>query len=384
MTYPLRSLLTPLLTGGALVLCPLSGFGLARILGGEFYVDVRAGVEYDSNVDSSNTGEEDFAFLIGPGFEYIRPDTRTELTVSGFLDYQEFVEDEGNDTINWGLEGSAQLPLVGSPLTGSLTAGLSQTTRSDSQVNQRLETFSIDVLGELTYQFRPKIAFTTAAGFSFDDPENFSQNTEYTWRNELVLTEIIGQIGGFAGVELERQTTEGTTASGELTNNNIAFLFGLNGQLVPEGLFSKLELDIGFGFRTVNNSTGNGADETIFVIDGSAVWQARVRTQVGLQAARDIDLAPDDTSSVETSVSLFVIQEVGNRTIVRVEVGYEQDDFVNVNRTDDAIFTRAIVEFQATDRWSITGGYTYENRDSDLVTSEFDRHFANASTVYRF
>ncbi|MGF1449411.1 MAG: outer membrane beta-barrel protein [Opitutales bacterium] len=384
MIDPLRTLWTPLLTGGALLMCPLTSHGLARILGGDFFVNLQAGVEYDSNVDSSNTGEADFAFLIGPGFQYVRPDTRAELTVEGFLQVQEFIENEAEDAVNWGLEGSAQLPLVGSPLTGQLTAGVSQQTASDSQVNERLETFRIDILGELSYQFRPKIAFTSSAGFEFEDPDTFSQNTEYTWRNELVLTEIIGQIGGFAGVELERQTTEGTTASGELTNNNIAFLFGLNGQLVPEGLFSKLELDIGFGFRTVNNSTGNGSDETIFVVDGSAVWQARVRTQVGVQASRDIDLAPDDTSSVETNVNLFVIQEVGNRTIVRVEVGYEQDDFVNIDRTDDAFYAEGQVEFQANERWSITGGYTYENRDSDLATSEFDRHFATASTVYRF
>ncbi|MGF1484564.1 MAG: outer membrane beta-barrel protein [Opitutales bacterium] len=384
MIYPQSFLKTLLLSGVALSLIPLTGFGLARILGGDFFVDARGGVEYDTNVTSSADGEEDFAIIFGPGFEYIRPDTRTQLRVAGTLEFLEFTQDEADDTVDWEVEASALLPIEGSPLTGSLEFSIGRTTESNSQVNTRIESLDIILQGNLTYQLRPKIALSSTATFDYENPEIFSQNTELSLRNQIEVVEIIGQLGGFAGVEFERQSTEGAGGAAELTNNNIAVLFGINGQLVPEGLFSKLDANLGFGFRTVNNTGGNGNDETIFVIDGSLIWQAREKTQVGVQGVRDIDLAPNDTGVINTNFNLFVVQEIGNRTLARAEIGYEEDDFVGSGRTDDGYYIELGAEFQANDSWSISAAWAFEDRESDAAIANFDRHLLTASTVYRF
>jgi hypothetical protein len=381
-TFPGNPLLL-IAAAAALVLPAATCHGLAEAFGGDIWVDANFTTQYDSNVASAAGGEEDVVLLFGPTIEYVRPDTLTDLQIIGFFEVAEFIDDEADDTENYGVEGSIRLPTRGSPLNGLLQASFLKDTEGDNLVNTRVESVDILVTGNLTYDFNETLGWSGTAAYDREEPEQFSGTTEYSLRNELVVRDILDRLGVSAGVEFERQETEGALGQ-ELTNNNFALVFNVTGELLPENMFAKLDADLGFGFRTVNNTGGNGEDETIFIVDGSLVWQARERTSVGVFAVRDVDLAPNDTSTVETQIFLEAVQEVGDRINVVGTVGYEEDDFVNLARGDETWYGSVEGEFLINEVWTASLGLLYEDRDSDVAIGNFDRLRVTASTVYRF
>ena len=105
-------------------------------------------------------------------------------------------------------------------------------------------------------------------------------------------------------------------------------------------------------------------------------WNPTELTSVGVEGRRDFVVTTENDSSVnfQTSIGIAVDHELWRNLIVGANFDYVQDDFEDINRTDNIYRAGAGLTYLLNRNWSVEGGYRFGYRDSDEADEDFTRN----------
>lgn len=145
-----------------------------------------------------------------------------------------------------------------------------------------------------------------------------------------------------------------------------------------------VNFDIGFIANDFDDSTFDDSIDLIF--GGEAIWYVTPLTTVkGRAERRDIATnQPGSSSKTQSSLGLEVQHEVQRNVLVGGQVSYINDDFRDVNRTDDRVILGLGAEYLLNRHVSLTADYQYQQRWSDRDSESFDRNLVMVGLKSRF
>ena len=145
-----------------------------------------------------------------------------------------------------------------------------------------------------------------------------------------------------------------------------------------------LNLDVGFVANDYEDSRFDDSIDLIF--GGEAVWYVTAMTTLKARAERR-DLAstqPDTSSKTRTSVGFEVQHELRRNVLLGGEARYINDDFREIERTDDRAQVDLSAEYLLNRYLSVAADYRFEQRWSDLDGADYTRNLVTLGLKSRF
>ncbi len=143
-------------------------------------------------------------------------------------------------------------------------------------------------------------------------------------------------------------------------------------------------LDVGF---IANDFEDPDFDDDIdFIVDGDVTWYVTGLTTVtGRLARRDIATnTPGSSSKTQSTVAAEVQHELLRNVLVVAEARYVQDDFREVDRTDDRAIFGLGAEYLINRYVSIGADYRFVQRWSDSEDRDFTRNLVTLGLRTKF
>jgi hypothetical protein len=126
------------------------------------------------------------------------------------------------------------------------------------------------------------------------------------------------------------------------------------------------------GYRSIDYADNVFETQDGFTYGATLDWNLTGLTTISFGAAqRLLGTTVDDASGIEsTELEIGVDHELLRNLILSLAYQYDDQDFLNIDRTDD--FKRVVFSGQyfLSRRWLVNGGYIYQDRESDEPTAD--------------
>jgi len=141
---------------------------------------------------------------------------------------------------------------------------------------------------------------------------------------------------------------------------------------IPGILFA----DVYLGYREQNFEDSRLASASGPAGGAKLTWNVtRLTTVTGL-VTREVQetILTGSSSYFATKAEARVDHELLRNLILNGSIGYENDAFEGINRTDDFVVLGAGAKYLINRNFALSGGYTFRTRSSDAAGSDFDEH----------
>lgn len=364
------------LTVLALLACQQSVFALLNIDGtrNQIFVFGNASIAYDSNIFASSSQQGDYMVTASVGAELKRRAGIIAVNARATFDYQQFTE--FTDLNSWNPSFFLELNKTTGRTTGSFTVNAFRSSRADSAVNLRTESWNFPIGLNVKYPINDRFYVTSGTGYlqrSYADTS--SGLLTYTDISEsvdifYVYTSKLDLFGGYR-IRIG-QTDLGTTTDHALTVG------------VANGILPKVNgtVRVGYQWRSIDASGESYSQLTSSV---GLTWNATRKFNVGISISRDFT-----TTAVGGSVDTLSAAVKGNYQLTRrfgfdSSVGYGRNRFLSGDPRTDTFFTwDAGASFHWNEHFQINGGYNYMKNWSTLPFSDFERSGYSLNVSSRF
>jgi hypothetical protein len=145
-----------------------------------------------------------------------------------------------------------------------------------------------------------------------------------------------------------------------------------------------VNFDVGFVANDFDDSSFDDSIDLIF--GGEAIWYVTPLTTVkGRAERRDIATnQPGSSSKTQSSLGLELQHELQQNLLLGGQLRYINDDFRDVDRTDDRLVAGVGVEYLLNRNFSLTADYQYQQRWSDRDGEDFSRNLVMVGLKTRF
>ncbi|MBA3849372.1 MAG: hypothetical protein C0502_05180 [Opitutus sp.] len=359
----------------ALLVPQRSVFALLNIDGtrNQIYVFGNASYAYDSNIFAQNGGEGDSILGASLGVELKRRAGIISVNGRALFEYLRFSRLSQQNALNptFYLEFNKTTGRT----TGALTINAYRTSRADSAVNIRTQSWNFPLGLSIKYPVNDKLYVTSQTGYlrrTFSNSSGLLTYVDYSQAIDLfyVFTSKLDLVGGY-------RLRVGKTDLGTTTDHG--FSFGATNGLLPK---VNGTVRIGYQIRDIG-----ATDETYsqFTTSASVTWNATRKLNMTGAVARDFT-----TTAVGGSVDTFSAVARGTyiftrRYSVDAGIGYGRNKFVSGPPRQDDFFTWDV---GGTIRWNehfqVTGSYTYLLNWSTYALSDFERSGYSLNVSSRF
>ncbi|MBA4136499.1 MAG: hypothetical protein C0518_04195 [Opitutus sp.] len=359
----------------ALLFSQQSVFALLNIDGtrNQVFVFGTASYSYDSNVFAQTGGEGDSIFGASVGVEVKRRAGIIAVNGRAVLDYQKF--SKFSDQTSWNPTFYLELNKTTGRTTGALTINAFRSSRADSAVNLRTQSWNFPLGLSLKYPVNDKLYVTTQTGYlkrSYVDTVGLLSNTDYSQAVDLfyVFTSKLDLVGGY-------RIRVGTTELGTTTDH--AFSVGATNGLLP-----KVNGTVRFGYQ-VRESDVTGDTYGQFTSTAALTWNATRNFTMNAAVSRDFS-----TTAVGGSVDTFSAIARGiyvftRRYSAEAGVGYGRNKFVSGTPRQDDFFSWDVGgTFRWSERFQLSGTYTSLTNWSTVSISDFTRTGYSFNVSSRF
>ena len=360
----------------ALLFPQQSVFALLNIDGtrNQVFVFGSATLSYDSNVFASSSGEGDYIFSASTGLEVKRRAGIISVNARAMVDYQRF--SEFADQSSWNPTFYLELNKTTGRTTGALTVNAFRTSRADSAVNLRTQSWNFPVGLNLKYPVNDKIYLTSNSNYlrrSYTDTSTgLLTYTDYGQAFDVfyVFTSKTDLLGGY-------RIRVGTTSLGTTTDHSITV--GATNGLLPK---VNGTVRLGYQWRNVD-STGETYNQ--ITASASVTWNATRKFNVTGSVSRDFM-----TTAVGGSVDTFSTLLRGNyiftrRYSVDAGVGYGRNRFLGSAPRTDQFYTWDVGgRIHWNEHFDLSATYSYMNNWSDASISDFERTGYSLNLSTRF
>lgn len=360
----------------ALLFPQQSVFALLNIDGtrNQVFVFGSASLAYDSNVFARADGEGDYMFNAAVGVELKRRAGIISVNARAMFDYQRFTE--FSDQNSWNPTFHLELNKTTGRTTGALTINAFRSSRADSAVNLRTQSWNFPIGLNLKYPVNDKIYLTSTTGYlkrSYSDSAaGLLTYTDYTQAIDLfyVFTSKTDLLAGY-------RIRVGTTERGTTTDHNVTV--GATNGLLPK---VNGTVRLGYQWRTIDSTAESYNQITAAV---SLTWNATRKLNVTGTVARDFT-----TTAVGGNVDTFSALLRGNYTFTRrysvdAGLGYGRNHFLGGTPRTDQFFTWDVGgRIHWNEHFDLSASYTYLNNWSDTSLSNFERTGYSVNFQTRF
>lgn len=147
-----------------------------------------------------------------------------------------------------------------------------------------------------------------------------------------------------------------------------------------------IEASVAAGVETRDFDAGVYDDFTDFTAEASLAWSVTPITTVRAGLGRELRETTIGVAShrVVTGAFAAVSHDIRRNVTLEAAIGYENDDFQGVDRTDDQFSVGVGVEWAANRNTSLEAQYRFTTEDSDAVGESFDVNQLFVSIRYAF
>lgn len=341
----------------------------------QIFVFGNVSVAFDSNVFASATPESDTIFNASVGAELKRRAGIIAVTARAVLDYQKF--SEFSDQTAWNPTFFLELNKTTGRTTGALTINAFRSSRADSAVNLRTQSWNFPVGLNIKYPVNDKFYLTSNSSYlkrSYADTVQLLNYTDYTQALDLfyVFTSKLDLFGSY-------RIRVGQTDLATTTDHN--FSLGVDG-----ALFAKVKGTIRAGYQIREIDT-SGERYGQFNISASTVWNVTRKLTVTGTVARDFTTTATGVSVDTFSAMLRSAFIFTRRFSVDAGVGYGRNKFLSgsqVGRRDDFLTADIGAAFAFNEHLRVSASYNYLKNWSTESVSDFVRTGYSLDVATRF
>jgi hypothetical protein len=359
----------------ALLLPPPSALALLNIDGtrNQVFVFGSATYSYDSNVFAQADAASDSIFGATLGVELKRRAGIISVNARAVFDYQKF--SRFSDQTAWNPTFFLELNKTTGRTTGAITINAFRSSRADSAVNLRTQSWNFPLGLNLKYPINDNFYVTSQTGYlkrSYSDSTALLSYTDYTEALDLfyVFTSKLDLLGGY-------RLRVGETDLGTTTDH--AFTVGATNAILPK---VNGTIRVGYQFRE-NDATGESYSQLTSAV--SLTWNATRKFTMTGAIARDFTTTAVGGSVDTLSATLRGTYIFTRRYNADAGVGYGRNKFLGGLPRQDDFFTWDV---GGTMRWSeklsVTGTYTYLRNWSSVSFSDFERSGYSVNVSSRF
>lgn len=362
-----------------------------RLFGGQAALSATAQVSLIEGLEARQGGQGDTTYTFVPTIDYVRD--RSRLKLRGNLSmpvtrYSSVREYDSEDTI---FTFSGNLPYASGPrLSGGWNVRFFEGVQSDYFLNTQLKRKTFNVGGNAKYRLMRRMSLRTSASYNDTDSESvfgesFSNTQTTTYAVGLERSEVFKDIAIYADYRTRKRESAGVQGS-SIDDTDQSIVFGVNGQILPERLFPKLEADLSFGIATTDELSEGGERRNRFTLDGGLSYPATQKTRLSLNFSRGLSVTADD-QTVESSNLEFSVQSSPLRSVsLSARVGYTIHEFLSgeTAREDKVISTGVDASYAMRRWWRFNVAYTLRSSDSNQRISDFDQSVISASTTFTY
>lgn len=361
----------------ALLLPQQSVFALLNIDGtrNQIFVFGNASIAYDSNIFSGATAEDDYIFNASVGAELKRRAGLIAVNARAVLDYQKFTT--FSDQTAWNPSFYLELNKSSGRTTGALTINAYRSSKADSAVNLRTQTWNFPVGLNLKYPVNDKFFLTSQSSYlkrSYVDAVQLLDYTDYAQSLDLFYV-FTSKLDLFASYRFRLGQTD---LSSTFDHN---FGLGFDGAIL-----SKLRGNVRLGYQ-LREIDSTGEDFGQISVAASLFWNVTRKLTFTGTIARDFTTTAIG-GSVDTFSALLRSSYVFTRRFsVDAGVGYGRNKFLGgaqVGRQDDFISADVGTSFVLNEHFKFSASYNYLKNWSTVSFSDFIRTGYSFDVATRF
>ncbi len=391
----------------------------------DVYFNGYSSLQWASNIFRDEDDEvDDLIWTVAPGFEVNvgRGATNADLSLVTRYIIRRYDDNDRLDTelFNIRLQGAYRTSRL--DLGGSAYFREEKSSTGDSNfLDDLIETDNMGGEINAEYRFSPKFSFGTGLRYSereYKDPYDiyFADRETYTIPFDLFyeLTPKVDLSLGYQYTETDVNAITGRpaivpTAPGSLVpttgtldtsaydQESHFFNVGLRGNLLPKltGFFK-----IGYRIRenddrTITNNpdlfpsytanTIEGRDNGMLGLDADLTWAATPKLTARLGLSRDFGVGGEGQSTENTSVDINANYSLNSYFGASAFARYTLREYDGPgNREDNQYEAGARLTYSPNEHWSFSGGYTYNENDSDAVNRSYIDHTFDVTASLRY
>lgn len=350
----------------ALLCLPQSAFALLNIDGtrNQVFVFGKLTIAYDSNIFSSADDSADTIYSAQVGMELKRRAGIISVNARAIFDRQEFQENKSQSA--WNPTFYLELNKTTGRTTGAFTVNAYRSSRADSAVNLRTQTWNFPLGLNVKYPVNDNFYVTSSSGYlrrSYTDNTALLNYTDYSEAIDLLYVYT-----SKTDLSLSYRIRVGTTTLDTTTDQSL--MFGLVNQIIPK---INGALRVGAQRRTIDTTGDTFSQWTLSTDLG---WSVTRKFNVQAMAMRDFSTTAVGGSVDTLSGQLRAAYDFNRKYQANGGVGYGRNKFLDGTtrgRRDD--FFTWDVGLSAT--WSehlhIGVSYSYLHNWSSISFSDFER-----------
>lgn len=359
----------------ALLIPQQSVFALLNIDGtrNQVFVFGSATISYDSNVFAENSERGDYILAASAGLELKRRAGIIAVNVRATFDYQQF--SEYTDQTTWNPSFFVELNKTTGRTTGALTVNAFRSSKADSAVNLRTQSWNYPVGLNIKYPINDKLYVTSATGYlkrSYTDSVQLLSYTDYSESIDVfyVYTSKLDLVGGY-------RLRVGSTNLSTTTDHN--FSLGATNGLLPK---VNGTVRLGYQFRTID-STGRSYSQLNAMV--SLTWLATRKFTMSNQTSRDFTTTATGGSVDTLSTALRAVYVFTRRFEASAGVGYGRNLFLDGPARQDDYFTWDVgLGLNWSEHLRVAASFNYMLNWSSFALSDFERTGYSLNVSSRF
>ena len=375
----------------------------------DLYFDGNASASWDSNIFRDEEDEEsDLKYILSPGLELNlgRGLSAYDMTIRTSYDFIRYQENDHLDAENFHISTSGVYRGSRLDLSGRLGYDENQITSGEDNI-QRAIIETEDVNGKIDGEYRlsPKFSFGAGAHYYDRDYITGGRDELADW-NHLrfpfdLFYKYTPKVDLSAGYTYKTGAVEDyyrgdTLIEGYDTTSHFINV-GARGSFFPKlsGFFkvgyrthdSDDSFKIRNGERTRSNR-GSGSDGQIG-LDSGLTWNPTLKTTHNLILKRDFGVGGEGTVTEVSRLRLNSSYSLNPRWSASSILGYTLRDYqanggANRNREDNLYLLGLSLNYTAPDYWRFSGGYRYQDNDSNRRGYSFVSHNFYLTAQFRY
>jgi len=395
---------------------------------GELSFGATAMATYDTNINGTHDGTEDYYGTLTPRARYERKAGQIEVDASLALAILRFADQTRFNADN--LAADLTFRLREDPtqkLSGAVTAGYHETSEVNPDLNERIRAKTTTFSGLGTLVTGPRTRFgldasstdvtrSTASdqklmhGELRFDYEGFLDDTSLRLAYDRDSTSTSG--GNFRGVDLDQTANQlmlslarplyrdvlgrfgvgyrvldrsaAETGTGQTRLSGTVVMASIEGPFLPPRYFPKIKSRLAFSYENAAAPGVNDTGTKNLAGNLSLVWQARETTVISLLAERSQRLTADDLTVVSTTARLRLEQNLRYNLTGSLSAGYDWETFRGVGRSDRRKSGEAGLSYHFARTWDASAVGRVESTSSTQVRSAFNRQLVSLTLGHQF
>jgi hypothetical protein len=250
------------------------------------------------------------------------------------------------------------------------------------------ERFTLGADGE--YRYSAKVS--VGSGLTYEQTKyrknaavNFSDRDSYTLPIN-VYYELTPKMDVSLGYRFRYTDVDDRPGVLGYTTKNHFFNVGLRGELLPkvDGFFR-------VGYTRQNSSRANINSQDTLGLNSELTWAATPKTVVSLAASRDFSVAGEGNTTEVSRISTSAVYSVTPLLSINGRLGWTLREYKNNfggntfgGREDTAYDVSLRSAYRINNYWTVSGGYTFEDNDSNRAGLSYRNHIFDLSVGLRY